>query len=474
MKKIRRRDFVKASLAAGGAFFISNAQHRVLGANETIRVGVAGIHGRGGSHIGGFQKLENVEVAYLIDPDSSLFDRRIKQIEDMGGRKPKCVQDMREALEDKDLDAISIATCNHWHCLLTIWGCQAGKDVYVEKPLSHNVHEGRIAYETARKHNRVVAYGTGKGSLGDGIAELAKQGTYGRLLVSRGLCYKHRGSIGFKEPETPPAELDYNIWVGPAPMEPFHRNLVHYNWHWFWNFGNGDIGNQGSHQTHAALHAIPGATMPSRVISIGGRLGYKDQAETANTQVAVLQYGSALLIFEVRGLDTDAYYGQKIGNTFHFEEGVVAGGKFYPQGGGDPESVASAPEPERRSRSGSFGNFIAAVRERDTELFLWDIETAHYSSAVCHLANISYRLGTEVPFGGKAKPFGGNKAANESFERMSDHLKDNGLKLTETTYRVGRMLEFDPGTEKFIGDDEANALLTRPKRPPFVVPDKVV
>ncbi|MGD8240731.1 MAG: Gfo/Idh/MocA family oxidoreductase [Armatimonadota bacterium] len=474
MKKIRRRDFMRASLAAGGAFFISNAQHRVLGANETIRVGVAGIHSRGGSHISGLQKLENVEVAYLIDPDSALFDKRSKQIEDMGGRKPKCVQDVREALEDDNLDAISIASCNHWHCLLTIWACQAGKDVYVEKPLSHNVHEGRIAYETARKHNRVVAYGTGKGSLGDGIAELVKQGTYGRLHVSRGLCYKRRGSIGFKETETPPAELDYNVWVGPAPMEPFHRNLVHYNWHWFWNFGNGDIGNQGSHQTHAALHAIPGATMPRSILSIGGRLGYKDQAETANTQVAVLDYGGTLLIFEVRGLDTDDYYGEKIGNTFHFAEGVVAGGKFYPKGGGEPEPVASAPEPERRSRSGSFGRFIEAVRARDTELFLWDIETAHYSSAVCHLPNISHRLGTEVPFGGKAKPFGGNQAANESFERMSDHLKDNGLKLEETTYRVGRMLQFDAKTEKFIDDDEANALLTRPKRPPFVVPDRVV
>ncbi len=470
-----RRDFVKTSLAAGATFVLSNARHRVLGANETVRVGVAGIHGRGGSHIKSLQRIENVEVAYLIDPDSALFERRIKEIERLGGRKPTCVQDIREALEDDNLDAVSVATCNHWHSLITIWACQAGKDVYVEKPLSHTVHEGRIAADTARKHNRVVAYGTSRGSLGDRIAALAKQGTYGRLLVSRGLCYKRRRSIGFETPEDPPAELDFNIWVGPAPMQPFHKNLVHYDWHWFWDFGDGDIGNQGSHQTHAALHAIPGATMPRSVISIGGRFGYKDQGETANTQVAVLDYGGTLLIFEVRGLDSDDYYGEKVGNTFHFEEGVVAGRgrKFYPKGGGEPEPVAEAPEPERVSKSGSFGNFIQAVRERDTELFLWDLETAHWSSAVCHLGNISYRLGKEVPFGGKAKPFGYNQAANESFERMAEHLKDSGLQLEETTYRVGRMLKLDPEKEKFIGDPEANALLTRPPRPPFVVPERV-
>jgi len=152
----------------------------------------------------------------------------------------------------------------------------------------------------------------------------------------------------------------------------------------------------------------------------------------------------------------------------------VAGRSFYPKGGGEPQPIAEAPEPERRSRSGSFGNFIEAVRERDTGLFLWDLETAHYSAAVCHLGNISYRLGKEVPFGGNAKPFGDNQEANESFERMQDHLKDNALKLEETTYRVGRMLKFDPKREKFVGDAEADALLTRPQRPPFVVPDKVV
>ena len=474
MASLNRRSFVKRSLAmAGGAFVASSAQHRVLGANDTIRVGVAGINGRGSGHISGLQKLSGVEVTYLIDPDSALFKRRAGDLEKRGGRKPTCVQDIRKALEDKSLDAVSIASCNHWHCLLTIWACQAGKDVYVEKPLSHTFHEGRIAVEIARKYKRVVQYGTGAGSLGDGIAALAKRGTYGKLLVSRGLCYKGRGSIGFQKPTTPPKELDFNLWLGPALEERYHRNLVHYKWHWFWHFGNGDMGNQGSHQMHAALHAIPGATLPRRVVSVGGRFGYRDQGETANTQIAVFDYDETQLIFEVRGLKTSDYRRQKIGNTFHFEQGVVAGGMFYRNGGKEPERLARA-KPERTSRGGNFGEFIRCMRTRERALLDWNIETAHYSSALCHLGNISYRLGKEVPFGGSKKPFGENHAANETFERMADHLKDNGLTLSETPYRLGRVLAFDPAAERFVGDAEANALLRRPHRPPFNIPEKVV
>ena len=473
MSGIRRRQFLKRSLAlAGASFVVSHAGHRVLGANETIRAGVAGIHGRGGGHIGSLAKMKDVEVAYLIDPDANQFERRIKDLEKIGARKPTCVQDIRKALDDKDLDAVSIASCNHSHCLLTIWSCQAGKDVYVEKPLSHNVHEGRICVETARKLKRVVQYGTGAGGTGDRIAALAKAGTYGRLLVSRGLCYKGRGSIGFKEPEDPPEGLDFNIWLGPAPKQPFHKNLVHYNWHWFWDFGNGDIGNQGSHQMHAALHAIPGAAWPKAAIAVGGRFGYKDQGQTANTQIAVFDYGDAQLIFEVRGLKTGKYHGQGIGNTFHFEEGVVAGGKFYPNGKTEPQKVASA-KVERSSRGGNFGEFIQRMRDREIDNFLWNLETAHYSAGLCHLGNISYRLGKEVAFGSNAKPFGDNAAANETFERMRDHLKDNSLDLTAMPYRLGRHLRFDGEKERFVDDPEADRLLTRPPRPPFDVPERV-
>lgn len=474
MSKTTRRTFLKnAAVITASTCAIGAGSRRILGANERVCVGVAGIHGQGGSHIGNLAKRDNVEVGYLIDPDSALFEGRSKDIEKAGGRKPTCVQDIRKALEDKGLDAISIASCNHWHCLLTIWACQAGKDVYVEKPLSQNVHEGRIAVETARKYKRVVQYGTGSGSLGDQMAALAKKGAYGRLLVSRGMCYKGRGSIGFKDPSDVPAALDFDIWTGPAPKQPYHANLVHYNWHWFWDFGNGDIGNQGAHQIHAALHAIPGATLPKSVVSIGGRFGYEDQGQTANTQIAVYDYGDTQLIFEVRGLKTGQYYGEGVGNTFHFEEGIVAGNRFYPKGAGDGESVARA-DADRVSRGADFGLFIECIKSRQSELLDWNIETAHYSSALIHLGNISYRLGKQVPFGGTSKPFGDNEAANETFARMSDHLKDNAVKLEDTQYRVGRTLAVDAANECFVDAPDANALLSRPARPPFVVPDKVV
>ena len=471
MASLTRREFLGRAAAATASFALSSRLSPLLGANDTIRVAVVGINSRGGAHIAGLQKLEGVEVAYLVDPDTRLFPRRIKQVEELGGRAPKCVQDLREALDDKSLDAISIASCNHQHCLQTIWACQAGKDVYVEKPLSQNVHEGRIAVEIARKYERVVQYGTGRGARGDVIAALAGKGTYGRLLVSRGLCYKRRESIGFRQPTAPPNELDFDLWCGPAAKNDYHENLVHYNWHWFWEYGNGDIGNQGAHEMHAALHAIPDATLPRRVASIGGRFGYVDQGWTANTQVAVFDYGDTQLIFEVRGLETDRYYGQGVGNTFHFEEGVVAGESFYPKGGKEPEPVAAV-EPDRISGGGNFEEFIKAMRSRDKKLLDWNIETAHYSSALCHLANISYRLGKRVTFSGIPDPFPGNEPANETFVRMADHLKGNGLKTENSSYRLGRAMEFDLATEKFIADEQANALLTRAARPPYVIPDK--
>lgn len=471
MTGFTRRKFLGMAAATTASFAISSRFSPVLGANETIRVAVVGINGRGGSHIDSLLRLEGVEIAYLVDPDSRLFARRVKKIEDAGKRAPKCVQDLREALDDKDLDAISIASCNHLHCLQTIWGCQAGKDVYVEKPLSQDVHEGRIAVEVARKHGRVVQYGTGKGAKGDVIAELARQGTYGKLLVSRGMCYKRRDSIGFKQPTASPSEVDFDLWCGPAAKKEYHENLVHYNWHWFWEYGNGDIGNQGAHEMHAALHAIPDATLPRRVVSVGGRFGYTDQGQTANTQVAVFDYGDTQLIFEVRGLNTDGYYGQGVGNTFHFEEGVVAGDKFYPNGGKEPEPVAKV-EPERVSRGGNFDEFIRAMRTREKALLDWDIELAHYSSALCHLANISQRLGTKVTFAGVTDPFQANEFGNESFRRMGDHLKANGIEVGRASYRLGRELAFDPATERFIGDQQANYMLKRTPRPPFVIPDK--
>jgi predicted dehydrogenase len=482
MSGLTRRRFLQHSLAAAATVTIAGTKSsgKVLGANDTLRLAVAGLNGRGGAHVSAFAGMKGVQVVCLIDPDRNTFAKRLKQVEAKGGNRPQTVRDVRQALDDKSIDALSIATPNHWHALMTVWACQAGKDVYVEKPCSHNVHEGRVAVEAARKHNRIVQHGTQRRS-GAGWARVAaviRSGQLGKLLVARGLCYKTRKSIGFKKPGQPPAELDFNLWLGPAPGQPYHANLVHYNWHWFWDFGNGDVGNQGVHHMDVARWMIPGATLPRSVLSLGGRFGYTDQGQTPNTQLAVFDYGPTQLIFEVRGLKTGAYQGARTGNVFHLEAGTVVGdggGKFYPKGS---KKEAPLPKVDAEARLGPgrdhFGNFVAAVRSRKVSDLNADILEGHYSSALCHLGNVSYRLGEEVPFNPQTKAFGDNKEAYEALARLEEHLSaGNGLKLDGLKYRLGRKLVLDAGAESVVGDAEASRLLTRDYRKPFVVPDKV-
>lgn len=486
-RKQTRRQFLGRSLTAAGigaGFAIAGTKSsgKILGANDSVRVGIAGINGRGSAHVDGFSGLDGVEITYLIDPDTRTYGPRLKQVSKRGGAAPRTVQDIRKALDDPNLDAISVATPNHWHSLITIWACQAGKDVYVEKPCSHNVHEGRIAVDAARKHQRIVQHGTQGRSEKHWFeaAEIVKSGKYGRLLVSRALCYKSRPSIGVKPDTAPPAELDYNIWLGPAAERPFNANYVHYNWHWFWDFGNGDIGNQGVHQMDVARWMIPGATLPKSVESLGGRFGYTDQGQTANTQVTTMDFGGTQLIFEVRGLKSEPYHNATVGNILHLEEGIIAMGpgreglRFYPKG---KDSSKSEPLPaveiHRGPGDSHFGNFIAAVRSRKVDDLNADILQGHYSSALCHLANISYRLGEEVPFNGKTRAFGDNSEAYESFARMQDHLRADGVALDGHSYKLGRKLSFDAARESFVDAPEADRLLTREYRRPFAVPERI-
>jgi predicted dehydrogenase len=481
-----------AGVGAGFAISGTKSSGRVLGANDTVHVAVAGLNGRGSEHVGQFGRMPGVAITYLVDPDTRTYAKRLTQIEhaQKGGHAPSTVQDIRRALDDKSVDAVSVATPNHWHSLITIWACQAGKDVYVEKPCSHNVHEGRIAVEAARRYNRIVQHGTqGRSSRDWALAAAAIQsGQFGKLLVSRALCYKFRDSIGVKSPATPPPQLDFDIWLGPAPRQPYHENLVHYNWHWFWDFGNGDIGNQGVHQMDVARWLIPAshgasATYPKTVLSIGGRFGYRDQGQTANTQISIMDFGDTQLIFEVRGLKTSGFHGQKVGNFAHLEEGMIVGGdedrstgvKFYPEGKAAAVPLAKLVkiEVERGPGKGHFANFIAAVRSRKVEDLNADILEGHYSAALCHLANISYRLGQEVPFSAPTKAFGDDKEAYETFGRTEEHLMNDGVALDGLNYRLGRKLSFDAATESFVGDAEANQFLTRPYRTPFVVPDRM-
>ena len=482
MQRINRRTVLQAGAAASVAFPLftiggTKASGKVLGANDTIRVAVAGINGRGSAHIDGLAGMKGVQIVKLVDPDSSLWDSRSKQVEKKGGNRPECVADIRQALEDKSLDAVTVATCNHWHSLITVWACQAGKDVYVEKPISHNVFEGRKCVEAMLKYNRVVQHGTQRRSDG-GTARLMSvihSGKYGKLVVAKGYCCKPRWSIGQKPTEKPPAHLDFNLWLGPAPEQAFHRNLVHYNWHWFWDTGNGDVGNQGVHEMDVARWSIKGATMPDKVWALGGRFlpDGADQGQTPNMQLAVFQFGDVSLVFETRGLVGKGDYPNKVGNEYYTTDGLIKDGKFHPNGGGKPEPISGG-EDAKVTPGGAFGSFIAAVRSRKREDINCDAEVAHYSSALCHLANISYRLGRSQPIDEAKNGIGPNPRVVESFDTLKANLQAVNVKLDATTaYQVGRELTFNPKTEQFVGADDANQLLTRPYRAPFVVPEKV-
>ncbi len=488
MSKLNRRDFMKGTIAAGAAMALIGPNSRVRGANDDIRFAVVGTGGQGGGHIGYFNELEGVRVVALCDADRAQVEKRASAFEKKYGRKVKTYTDARELLEDKNIDAISSATPNHWHSLITIWACQAGKDVYIEKPVSHNIWEGRKMIEAARKYNRIVQTGTQKRS-DLGLMEAYKYiqgGNLGAIKWSRGFCYKGRfegtnGIVnGTNGPVSVPETVDYNLWCGPAEMEPLRREKLHYNWHWVWNTGNGDLGNQGIHEMDLARWSLgdPNHLAP-RVLSFGGRFRVNDAGETANTQIIFLDYKPAPLIFEVRGLpaakgrkDLSNYRGIRVGMVIQCEDGYFAGG-----GGGGwayDNNGKKIKQFKGQAGAGHHQNFIDAVRSHKVSDLNADIEKGHYSSALCHMGNVSYRLGKKMPVG-EIRNSIDNDDVMDSFERMLEHLKVNEVDLNKEPIAMGPMLTMNPRTERFVGEysDMANMFVKRNYREPFVVPDKV-
>jgi predicted dehydrogenase len=485
MSRITRRQFIQTSSAAAGAsLFLSGtkASGNAAGANERIRIAVAGLNGRGQSHVGAWLEQPNVELAYIIDPDERVLRRALKglEVKTEGKVKPKAVKDVREVLEDKDLDAISIATPNHWHSLMTIWAAQAGKHVYVEKPLSHDIAEGRVAVEAQKKYGVVIQHGTQRRSDPRiaGLSKAIRDGKFGRLKISYGYCCKPRGGIGFKEVETPPDFLDWNLWRGPATIEEFHRNYVHYNWHWFWKSGNGDLNNQGTHQLDVAHWAIDqDQTFPTRAMAIGGRFKWDDQGETPNTMFAMAEYPNGQQVFfNVRNVNYEDYEHQ-VENEYYFEDGgKIIRNKYYPAGSNEGEDLA--PIIGEVTPGGNWGSFIRACRAGDPAMANGDALTAHYGCVLGHVMNNSYRLGKKVPFNLKAGQFGDNKDASEHFAKLHEIMsKGVGIPEDGNFYTVGPMLTFDPETELFTGEyaEEANKLVKDPDRKGFEIPavDKV-
>lgn len=445
MKSISRRSFMKTAASAGAvAGLVGTSKTAWAGANDRVRVAVMGFNGRGRSHLAAYNELDNVDVVTLCDVDSRLFKPTVERFFTKAGKpEPKCEQDIRKVLEDKDVDAISIATPNHWHSLATIWACQAGKDVYVEKPMTHNIFEGKKVVDAAKKYNRIVQHGTQLRSnpgFQEGIQEL-KNGIIGDdVYMARCVCYKWRPTIGKGHPGKPPEGLDWNLWQGPAQEEPFMLNdkgegiYVHYFWHWVWAYGNGDIGNQGVHQLDAARWGL-GVDVPYRVASMGGMFLWDDAKEIYNVSSSSYMFKGKdgkdkMMTLEVRPwCSNEEAGGRMFGVIFFGSEGWMTfpnyeGYKAYR--GKNNELIKEA---ENGTELNHFANFIDCVRSRDASKVNAPAIEGHYSSALSH-----YAL---------------------------------------TGARVNRVLEVDTETMLVKNDDEANSMLTRDYREPFVVPEEV-
>jgi len=476
---VSRREFgtrvgaAAAGLALGSDFFtrtVEAAPHvggRIIGANDRVLTASIGIRGQGNALKRGFARLKNVEVKTLCDVDANLAPGRIndERLKDVATFKPGFVQDLRRVLDDKDIDAVVIATPNHWHALATIWALQAGKHVYVEKPSSHTVWEGRKMVEATARYNRIVQVGTmnrSRPAVLDAI-KFIHEGGLGKVYMARGLCYKPRPAIGKYadgpmspgekyaltvaataiEPtydESYLAKVDYDLWLGPAPKRPFNRNRFHYNWHWHWDYGNGDTGNQGPHQFDIARWGLQQHDHPVKIRSVGGYFGAESSQETPDTQTTMYEYADGRVIeFGTRGGFTNDEGSVKIGNLFYGSKGwlwIEEKGKTWQSylgpnnekgpGAEAPAGDSTEPTGLTTTESPHYQNFIDAIRAGDPKVLTCDVLEGHMSSTLPHLANISYR--------------------------------------------VGRSLTFDGKAEKFVDDNEADRLLTREYRKGFEIP----
>jgi predicted dehydrogenase len=470
--RFSRRRFLQASALTAASAWSARSWSQVAGANSDIRVAVIGfgLKSRGTSHIDGFTGLKGARLVALCEVDQEALDTWVKKASEKTKAEVKGYRDIRQLLDSKDIDAVSIATPNHWHALGAIWAVQSGRDVYVEKPVSHNVWEGRKIVEAARKHGRMVQTGTQSRSSRKGIAEAVKwvqEGNLGKIKVARGLCYKTRNSIGKTSGEQPlPPQVDYDLWCGPAEKLPLRRQRLHYDWHWVWNTGNGDLGNQGIHQMDICRWFLGEQTLAPKVLSVGGRLGYQDDGETANTQIVYQAYEKAPLLFEVRGLKTEKYRGAGAGCVIHCEGGHVLIPDYNEATAFDKEGKEIK---KWRGSENHFANFLNAVRSRKSGDLHADILEGHLSSALCHTGNISYRLGQQKSQEEIAGTLKSSHDMTEAFGRMSEHLAENKVDLSKDHLTLGAGLSMDPKTERFTDNEKANAMLTREYRAPFTI-----
>ena len=451
--KNSRRDFIKTTSAgavtalAGSALpgFAASSYDRIMGANDRINLGLAGFHNRGIGHIRTFQSLDNVEITALCDVDERLFPKAIQEVEDKGGKKPSTCTDFREILEDKEIDAVSIVTPDHWHALHTIWACQAGKDVYIEKPLSYTIDEGRKMVEAARKYNRVVQVGTQSRSniVVQKAMEAIREGVIGDIYMSRAVVFGFRPNIG-RVPDSPvPEGGDWDMFLGPGPYRPFNENRFQYKWHWFWDTSTTEFGNNATHWVDLIRLAMGIDEHPCKIQCMGDFYVWDSDQEIPNIQLGAYKYKDGrMLEIEVRSIYTNAEAGEKSGAFIYGSKGWMhlkhqafrtylgqddEEGPRFSVDRNDPTVDKTAIQEFKGLDHPHMQNFIDCVRSRKPEDLNAEVREGFLSSSIGLLGNIAYR--------------------------------------------TGRTLEFDGEAEKFVNDDEANKCLTREYREPYVLPE---
>ena len=466
---ITRRTFVKTAAVTAGALALSPTA-RVLGANEQVRVGFIGVGGRGGQLLGSFKGVKGLTVAALCDADEGHLGAHAKNHPDAF-----TTTDLRKVIERKDIDAIVSATPNHWHALLTIWACQAGKHVYIEKPVSHTIFEGVKMTDAARKYKRIVSSGFQNRS-DTGLRpffERLHKGEWGKVQAIRVLTYRNRGSIGKVDtPIKPPAGLDYDLWLGPAADEPIYRPKFHYDWHWDFNTGDGDLGNQGPHETDLARWALNDPmALPDTVECMGGRFAWDDAGNTPNMLLVRMMYGEVPITCETINLKRPNYKGVGVGVIITCEKGEFRGGR----GGG---KVLAPDGSELASWKGNgnshYGDFIRAIQANDASILNSEVESAAYSAGLAHVSNIAYRVGKDVAHAEVMQRFGRDADLKESIARYADIRKEGGVEES-VKWTYGPKLTFNSKEMRFTGEGAtpANELVSRKYRKGYEVTDTV-
>ena len=491
---MHRREFLRRSLAvtAGSTVGLAAFPHLLAApgsANNRVRIAIAGIRSQGNGHINQFQGLPEVDVVALCEPDQEILDQRLGELRkrrNLGDDDTELrgYRDVRRALERKDIDAVVIATPNHWHALMTIWACQAGKHVYVEKPVSHSIWEGRKMVEAARKYNRIVQAGTQQRSC-PAVQECARDiqaGRWGKVQWLHCSKLDARATIGkVTEPQPVPEQIDYNLWAGPAPMTPVMRKQFHYDWHWQWNWGDGEMGNWGIHYIDDFRHILGWNDVPTKVIAAGNRFLWDDNGETPNMHFALFDYDGVPVVVDIRNLpdperggDRGALFlGARGGNYIQCEAGHVS----IARGGGwafdrDGKRVHQYKGDGGRAHA---PNFISAIRNGDPKELNADIEVCHLSTVVCHQANLAWRVGAKATVDQARAAMKQHGDALNTLNDMLEQLGDNRVDLTRTPLMVSAQLAYDRRQERFTGTgaEEANRHVRVPYRPGFEISDRV-